>query len=147
MRITVTPNQILALVESLGRITTGQRVLEDELTPEEVKAIAALFLPWEVGEVVLVNDLRRYGDHLYKCVQSHTTQGDWTPDVTPALWTIKSAPGIIPVWVQPTGAHDAYAIGDRVQWPEGGAVWESTIAANTTEPGTLLEHGYWVEVP
>ena len=63
-----------------------------------------------------------------------------------ALWVIKSAPGIIPVWVQPTGAHDAYAIGDKVQWPEGGSVWESTIAANTTEPGTLLEHGYWILV-
>lgn len=88
--------------------------------------------------------MRLYEDELYKCVQAHTTQSDWTPDITPALWAIKSAPGVIAVWVQPTGAHDAYAIGDKVQWPDGGNLWESTIAANTTEPGTLLEHGYWV---
>jgi hypothetical protein len=31
------------------------------------------------------------------------------------------------------------------QWPEGGTVWQSTIPENTTEPGTLLPWGYWVE--
>ena len=144
MRIKVTPGQVKTLLESLGRVTAGKMVLADELTKEEAKAIAGLFRPWKTGESVEIGTLRQYGGDLYKCVQTHVSQADWTPDVTPALWVIKSAPGIIPVWIQPTGAHDAYAIGDQVQWPEGGAVWESTIAANTTEPGTLLEHGYWI---
>lgn len=43
-------------------------------------------------------------------------------------------------WVQPTGAHDAYAIGSRVTHDNpnaGGAIWvyESKIPANTTQPG------------
>lgn len=25
---------------------------------------------------------------LYKCTQAHTTQADWTPDITPAMWTL-----------------------------------------------------------
>lgn len=43
-------------------------------------------------------------------------------------------------WVQPTGAHNAYAVGARVTHDNpnaGGAIWiyESKIPANTTEPG------------
>ena len=30
----------------------------------------------------------QYGDRLYKVGQAHTTQADWTPDATPALWTV-----------------------------------------------------------
>ena len=38
-----------------------------------------------------------------------------------------------PEWVQPTGAHDAYALGDKVTW--NGKTWESTVDANVWEPG------------
>lgn len=37
-----------------------------------------------------------------------------------------------PAWVQPTGAHDAYGIGDRVSFE--GANYESLIAANVWSP-------------
>ena len=30
----------------------------------------------------------QFGGKLYKCIQAHTTQADWTPDITPALWTV-----------------------------------------------------------
>mgnify|MGYP002508445930 CR=1 FL=1 len=30
-------------------------------------------------------------DRLYKCRQAHTTQADWTPDKTPALWAVIDA--------------------------------------------------------
>lgn len=30
----------------------------------------------------------RYGDYLYKCLQGHTSQPSWTPDVVPALWAV-----------------------------------------------------------
>lgn len=29
-----------------------------------------------------------YGDYLYKCLQGHTSQPSWTPDVVPALWAV-----------------------------------------------------------
>ena len=38
----------------------------------------------------------------------------------------------IPDWVQPTGAHDAYNIGDRVRYQ--GKVYESTINGNVWSP-------------
>ena len=36
-------------------------------------------------------------------------------------------------WVQPTGAHDAYDVGDRVS--HNGMVWECTSPSNVYEPG------------
>jgi hypothetical protein len=36
-------------------------------------------------------------------------------------------------WVQPTGAHDAYSIGDQVT--HDGSTWTSTHNANTWPPG------------
>lgn len=41
----------------------------------------------------------------------------------------------IPVFVQPTGAHDAYGIGDRVHYPDAdGPIYVSTIDGNTWSP-------------
>ena len=44
------------------------------------------------------------------------------------------------VWVQPTGAHDAYPLGAQVTY--NGKVWESTVDGNVWKPG---EYG-WTEV-
>ena len=44
-------------------------------------------------------------------------------------------PEVIPVWVQPTGAHDAYQIGDKVHYPgENDPVYESLINGNVWSP-------------
>ena len=60
-------------------------------------AVPTLYKVWEAG--------KRYGydgcekivkvpsgsvlkdDYLYRCIQPHTSQADWQPQVTPALWT------------------------------------------------------------
>ena len=47
-----------------------------------------LYPVWAVGLAVEVGQRYQYGDRLYKVVQAHTTQADWTPDITPALWTV-----------------------------------------------------------
>ena len=87
---------------------------------------------WKPGEAVAVGVWRQYDGQFYACLQAHTTQNDWTPDVVPALWVLRYAPGVIPDWVQPTGAHDAYNIGDKVRFE--GKVYESVINANTWSP-------------
>ena len=74
-----------------------------------------LFPMWAIGRAYAVDDRVQYGGILYKCVQAHTTQADWTPDITPALWVVVSIEEY-PEWVQPTGAHDAYNIGDKVTY-------------------------------
>jgi len=82
---------------------------------------------------------------LYKVNQAHTTQDNWQPSVTQALFTEIAPAGTIPKWKQPTGAQDAYAIGDKVYYVEiGEQIWQSKIAANTTVPnGDIPFNRYW----
>ena len=47
-----------------------------------------LFPNWTVGIAVAVGERYQYADKLYKVVQAHTTQADWTPDATPAMWAV-----------------------------------------------------------
>ena len=91
----------------------------------------AIYPAWEIGAAYAVNDRRRYGANLYKCVQAHTSQADWTPDATPALW-VKVSVEEWPEFVQPTGAHDAYNTGDKVTY--NGKRYVSLIDANVYSP-------------
>ena len=59
----------------------------------------------------------------------------WEPGVSG--WREQSEEGEPAAWVQPTGAHDAYAFNDRVTY--GGQTWRSTIDANVWAPGV---HGW-----
>ena len=101
-----------------------------------------LFPAWEAGIQVTAGDRYRFDGKLYRCNQSHITQEDWTPATTPALWTNVAEPGTIPVWVQPTGAQDAYNTGDQVWFPEEFTnIYESTIDANVWAPD-VYPHGW-----
>ena len=73
----------------------------------------------------------QHGGTLYKCVQAHTSQSDWMPSATPALWVVVSVDEY-PEWVQPTGAHDAYNIGDKVTY--NGQHYVCTSNANVYAP-------------
>lgn len=105
------------------------------LTDSEALEAVELFPNWAVG-TAYDNGLRvRYNGQLYRCEQAHTSQADWTPDTTKALWTAVAEPGEIPVWVQPTGAQDAYRLGDKVHYPtKDDPVYVSTIDYNTYAP-------------
>lgn len=79
-----------------------------------------------------IGDRVQYNGNLYKCIQAHTAQSDWTPDATPALWVVVTVEEW-PEWVQPAGAHDAYAKGSKVT--HNGKKWISSYDANVWEPG------------
>lgn len=102
------------------------------LTDEQAETVTVLFPKWETGIAYEVGDRRQYDGLLYKCVQAHTSQADWTPDKTPALW-VRTSTEEWPEWIQPTGAHDAYNQGDKVSHNE--KHWISDIDANVYEPG------------
>ena len=105
------------------------------LTDTEALEAVALFPAWAVGTAYAVDQRIRYSDKLYRCIQAHTSQADWKPDSTPALWTEVAKPGEIPVWKQPTGAQDAYAKGDKVWFPDvNTTVYESIIDSNVWSP-------------
>lgn len=103
------------------------------LTDEDALEGIELFAPWEAGVAYALDVRVRYNEKLYKCVQAHTSQAEWTPDATPALWTEVAKPGEIPVWRQPTGAQDAYMTGDKVWYPE----------RDTTIYVSLIDNNIW----
>ena len=105
------------------------------LSDTEALEAVALFPAWAVGVAYAKDERVQYDGKLYKVVQAHTSQADWTPDKTPALFTEVSKPGEIPVWKQPTGAQDAYNKGDKVHYPTADdPVYVSTIDANVWPP-------------
>ena len=109
------------------------------LTDDQAMEVATIYDPWAAGKAYAIGDFVTYGENgvgdpqLYKVVQAHTSQADWKPDATPALYV---AIGLddkgYPVWSQPTGAHDAYNIGDIVDY--NGTLYESLINGNVYSP-------------
>ena len=116
--------QLRQLIEQLA-VT-----LDDETALTGVE----LFPMWAIGRAYAVDDRVQYGGILYKCVQAHTSQADWTPDITPALWVAVSIEEY-PEWVQPTGAHDAYNIGDKVTYK--GNYYVCDINGNVYAPDVI----------
>lgn len=102
------------------------------LSDGDAYGVPELFPSWASGVFYTVNDRIRYEGILYKVLQNHTSQDNWTPDVTPALWTVVSLDEF-PEWVQPTGAQDAYRFGYKVSHND--KHWVNTLDYNTYEPG------------
>ena len=83
------------------------------LTDEDALQAVELFPQWVTGHAYVVDERLQYNGVLYRVVQAHTSQADWTPDITPALFVVVSLDEW-PEFVQPTGAHDAYNKGDKM---------------------------------
>lgn len=90
------------------------------------------FSLWRAGVQVVRKQILRFNDDLYRVNQDHTTQDDWTPDITPALYT-KISLEEFPQWAQPTGSQDAYNAGDKCSHND--KHWMSNLDGNVWEPG------------
>lgn len=109
------------------------------LTDDEAVEISTIYPTYEVGRAYAANELISCGTNtvgdpqLYRVVQSHTSQTGWTPDTTPSLYTpIGLSEKGYPVWSKPTGAHDAYAAGDIIEYD--GKLYKSLIDGNVYSP-------------
>lgn len=109
------------------------------LTDEKALEVATIYDPWVVGKTYKTGDFFIHGTNnvgdpqLYKVNQEHTSQADWLPEATPALYTAIGLDGEgFPVWSQPTGAHDAYNTGDVVNY--NGNLYESLVDGNVYSP-------------
>lgn len=115
-------------LEYRRKIETAAAQQSDELALESIE----LFPKWVAGISVSVGERYQYNGILYRVVQSHTTQSDWTPDITQALWTVVSLEEW-PEWIQPTGSSDTYMMGDKVS--HNGKHWVSDVDNNVWAPG------------
>lgn len=124
------------LVEQAQAIRAGMQALA-RTAPDAVLLAQpmAMYDEWSADSVAYtLNDIRQYNGLLYRCVQAHTSQESWTPEAAPSLWTRIADPAQEwPEWIQPTGAHNAYAQGAKVS--HNGKHWISDVGANVWEPG------------
>lgn len=120
----------------LARQTRRAIELYARAAPDELAVqIPMLIEPWSGNGVAYAKDDRRqFGGLLYRCIISHTSQGDWTPDAAASLWVrIDDPADEWPAWRQPTGATDAYPMGAKVS--HNGKHWVSDVDNNVWEPG------------
>jgi hypothetical protein len=61
------------------------------LSDGEAASVPELITAWAYPVDYAESDRRSYGSKVYKCRQAHTSQADWTPDKTPALWAVIDA--------------------------------------------------------
>ena len=125
-------NKKIIAGQKAGQIATINLIRNDEIPQSDIDELVALYPKFIAGVAYEVGELVQYENILYEVIQAHTSQIDWTPDLTQALFKVKVPVGVIPDWVQPTGGHDAYNIGDKVIFE--GQVYESLIDANTWSP-------------
>ena len=83
-----TPDEQLAALSVAARMVVTETVRSGGLPPETLAALAPIYPLWEPGLSVAVGDVLAWSQTLVECLQSHTTQQDWQPGVTPALWRV-----------------------------------------------------------
>ena len=135
-------NDILKEQERQEQIAKGEqlkqelqeRVILDYASDEDAYTMRYLYPEWSGdGITYKTNDRLMYNDKFYKVLQDHTSQSDWTPDTASSLYVeIADPSNEYPEFKQPTGAHDAYAKGDKVTFE--GKHYISLIDANTYSP-------------
>ena len=86
----MTKTELTAAVQTrLAETKTALSRLDDETALE----VTVLFPEWKPNTAYAVDERIRYADKLYRVVQAHTSQSDWTPDKTPALFAEVAKPG------------------------------------------------------
>ena len=122
---------VRAAMDAAGRLLTDEQALE----------AAAIYPAWDREAAYEKDDRVRYGERLYRCLQAHQAQADWTPTAAVSLWAkvLTSETGEALPWEQPESTNP-YMEGDRVT--HGGKTWVSTVDNNVWEPGV---YGWEVE--
>ena len=84
--------------------------------------LGPLIQAWSVGSYA-VGDVRMHNGYPWRCCQAHSSAGNpgWSPGAVVALWAPYHATDVAHAlpWVKPTGAQDAYQVGECVIWTDG----------------------------
>lgn len=117
------------------------------LSDAQALTVKDLYADWDENGIGYITGNRvQYNGKLYKCLQEHTSQADWSPEAAPSLWAeiLAGQEGTaIGEWVQPESTNP-YNKGDRVV--HNGKTWESLADGNVWEPGAQGAESLWKEV-
>lgn len=107
---------------------------------ERYEELASTFQDWEQikdGQELTAGLYVTFNGTIYKVIQNHKKQADWSPTTAQSLFTTAKSSSelgeaVIQEFKQPTGAHDAYQKGDKVKF--NGNTYESLIDNNAYSP-------------
>lgn len=120
------------------------QIQAQSLTDEQALQVKAIYPAYDPNGVVYAKDFKAtYNGDLYKCLQTHTSQADWTPENAPSLWAkvLAGQEGTgIGEWEQPDSTNP-YMTGDQVT--HNGKTWESLVDNNVWEPGAQGTEALW----
>lgn len=111
------------------------RLQADSLTDAQALQFKAIYPEWSgLGQVYKTGDRLTYQGTLYKVLQDHKSQPDWSPDKAPSLFAqiLPGQDGKVGAWEQPDSTNP-YRKGDRVTYQ--GHLWQSTADGNVWAPG------------
>lgn len=105
------------------------------LNDKSALQVTTLYPTWNGGGVSYVTGFRvRHDGVLYKVLQDHTSQADWTPVAVHSLFAkvLIEDPNVISEWEQPDSTNP-YMAGDKVSHND--KTWVSDVDNNVWEPG------------
>ena len=139
-QIYIRTEEELALTEAgISTVTEAEQLRQElneiiaEMTDEEAIERPILFPSWKTGKQYTINERVRYGGRIFKVLQNHTSQDDWTPSRAPSLFAeiLTNESGEPQEWQQPSSTNP-YLTGDKVIYE--GLIYESLIDNNTWSP-------------
>lgn len=98
----------------------------------------------QIGRTLDVGEYIQYNDKLYKVLQAHTVQEQWTPEAAPSLFAevLTDPTGeTVLEWKQPDSTNP-YMKGDKVKFE--GKIYQSLIDQNVWSPAAYPQG--WEEV-
>lgn len=105
----------------------------DSATDDQALEMRPLYPEWQTGIEYTKGTFLQYDSILYRVLQDHTSQADWTPDKAVSLYVdIADPQDPFPPYKAPTGAHDAYSKGDGITFEE--KHYRSKIDGNVYSP-------------
>jgi len=123
----------ISTIEEAEQLRLELNEIIGEMTDEEAVERPILFPNWKSGKEYTINERVRYGGRIFKVLQNHTSQDDWTPSRAPSLFAeiLTSEDGEPQEWQQPSSTNP-YLTGDKVIYK--GSIYESLIDNNTWSP-------------
>lgn len=122
------------------------KIQAENLPEEQALQVKALYDLWSGEEVAYkTGKYLTYKGILYKVLQNHTSQPDWTPETASSLYAkvLTDPAGSVLPWEQPQSTN-GYKKGDRVT--HKGKTWESLVDSNVWEPGAIGSESLWKEI-
>lgn len=121
----------------------------DELPDETAAALPTFVDAWSSDTEYKTGKRVAYNGTVYKVLQDHTSQSDWTPDTAASLYAKVLIPTDedgeqtdIPEWEQPESTN-GYMTGDRVMYE--GQIYESLIDNNVWSPSAYPQGWQLIE--